>query len=256
MAASSELAEKVKMVESKVSVEPIYSTITYPTGHFSLSNGCRTSKIEENGGYEDWFVTAVRYKDGPCYMVKVNPGDSRGFRSIVVMIESKATKMNTTLNRPYTLLEKQGLAYVSAIVAHVYEECFKLVAQVEIAGNNAHDFEDAKLGPTFLLGKPSEPTMNHSHLIGRGNPDHVYFPSILPGRKLGGPRPGQMFNMRGDATTPHFGEDVGNMSKGKWLSKIGGEDSEIKRFAKHLETCLHPFITKDSDLEFIFPTLS
>ena len=153
--------------------------------------------------------------------------------------------MQNTLNRRYSLVEKQGLGYVSTIVAHGCEENLKVIVQIEIAGNNAHDFKDDQ----FVLGKTSEPIMCHSHTILRGFPEHVYLPSILPGRKLGGPRPGQMFNMRGDVKEPGPGGDVGNMSKGKWSS------GEIKVFATYLESCLRPFILESADLEFISPTL-
>lgn len=228
---------------------PIYSSFVYPPDHFSLENGCKA---------ENWFVAAVRYKKGPCYLVKVNPTDSRGFRTIVRLIEKNISDMKNTLNRPYSLLEKQGLLHVMATVAHVYDECFKLVAQMEVAGNNAHDFrvcenkgdaksDDKSTGPVFILGKQSEPIMLHGHITGRGHTEHIYFPSILPEQKLGGPRPGQPFNGRGDAHEPGPGGDTGNMSKNKWPSAAGGK--EMKLFAAHLARCLRPFVL--GDLEFI-----
>lgn len=215
------------MSESKETNRPIYSVIDYPKGHFSLSNG--------HG--EKWFVMALRYKNGPCYLIKANPSDARGLRSIVVLITPDAADMHTTINRPYTLLEKQGLLYVASLVAHVCETCFGVVVQVEMAGNNAHDFKENKV----ILGKSSEPIMNHLHLICRGNPNHAYI-SELPDLKLGGPVPGEMFNMRGDAKEG----DPGNMSKVKWPSP-----EHMKMFATILNKNLLLQLEGMGELEII-----
>ena len=165
--------------EKKEMKFPIYSTFTYPDDHFSLSNG---------SAGEDWFVAALRYKKGPHYLVKVNTHDAKGLRVIVRLITLNSSDMPSTLNRPYTLQEKQGLCHVSALVAHIYEICFGLVAQVEILGNNAHDMKDGKV----ILGKLAEPVMLHAHVFGRGDPEHAYI-AELPDLKLGGPPPGQLF---------------------------------------------------------------
>ena len=80
---------------------PIYSTITYPKDHFSLEDGSEG---------EDWFVAIVQYKKGPYYLIKVNPRDVRGLRSIVRLVSKRKSEIQATLNRSYTPQEKQGLA--------------------------------------------------------------------------------------------------------------------------------------------------
>jgi hypothetical protein len=200
------------MTETKAT-HKVYAKFIYPENHFALSNG---SKGEE-------FVIA-RYRYRCCvtlreahYLVKVNPSDRREYRSLVVLITSDQKDMETTLNRPYSLLEKQGLFYLLSLVGHAYNE-LDLEAQIEVAGNNAHDFKDG----FFTLGKKNEPLMLHGHVIGRGDPSHEY----ITGIKLGGPSPGSLFNMRGDSFSP---SDIGNCSKEKWLP------GEIRTFAAILE---------------------
>lgn len=217
-----------------LSKSPIYSTIDYPTCHFSLADGSLTE------GQEDWFVAVVQYKKGPYYLIKVNPTDARGLRSIVRLISQRKSEMKETLNRPYTLQEKQGLAHVLALVSHIYEQELGLVAQVEIAGNNAHDFKDGHM----ILGKPTEPIMCHGHVVGRGDPHYAYI-TELPDLKLGGQRPGEPFNGRGNSTSG----DIGNMFKVAWPSI-----THLKTFAKILSSYICQAISDardKSDLELV-----
>ncbi len=78
------------------------------------------------------------------------------------------------------------------MVAHAYEK-LGLIAQIEVLGNNAHAF-DAQSCAT-LVGSAQEPSMLHGHVLGRGNPSHDY----IRGVSLKGPRPGEIFKLRGNS---------------------------------------------------------
>ena len=85
-----------------------------------------------------------------------------------------------------------------------------------------------------------------------GWPEHIYFPLDLPGRKLGGPRPGKLFDMRGNSPLPEPHGDTGNMSKGKWMS-----EDEMKKFATILQLYLKKFVLDEglANVEFITSSL-
>lgn len=62
---------------------------------------------------------------------------------------------------------------------------------------------------TMIIGTINEPGMLHAHIMGRGDPAHAYIGNLI----LGGPNPGEMFNLRGD------GKEPGNDNKlGWWIS--------------------------------------
>jgi hypothetical protein len=194
-------ASTVTESKTPLGTAPTYYTGSYPAKHFSLDNGATRP---------EWWVTTLKIKpvggigSESHMMVKLNPSDARGYRALVVLVTPSAVDMPGTLNRPYSLGEKQALYRALALVAHVYES-LGLVAQTEVAGNNAHSWTDGKL----VLGTPSEPIMLHGHVLGRGDPGRAYVPG-LPDFHLGGPPPGRLFNMRGD------GSDAGNTRKEKW----------------------------------------
>ena len=210
---------------------PTYYSGTYADGHFALATG-------DKG--EAWYVATVHYNKHR-YMVKLNPSDARGLRAIVVL---QAVDMRQTLNRPYTLGEKQGLGAVLMWVAHAYDR-LGMCAQVEIAGNNAHSFESAavvggggeeekkKIVAHFVIGNAKEPGMLHGHVIGRADPS-----ARLPGMQnsIGGPPPGCLFNMRGDGT------DDGNRSKVPWIG------ADMRLFAAQLAATLVSKIDGDDAL--------
>jgi hypothetical protein len=209
---------------SEATTAPTYYSGTYADGHFALATG-------DKG--EAWYVATVRCGEHR-YMVKLNPSDARGLRAIVVL---QGVDMRQTLNRPYTLCEKQGLGAVLMWVAHAYDR-LGMCAQMEIAGNNAHSFESAAVGgggggggeeekkknaAHFVIGNAKEPGMLHGHVIGRADPS-----ARLPGMQnsIGGPPPGCLFNMRGD------GADEGNRSKTLWTG------ADMRLFAAQLAATL------------------
>jgi hypothetical protein len=147
-------------------------------------------------------VVALAYHADCEYAVYVNPTDKRGYRCIARFI--KNGNMASTVNREYTSRERIGLGLVVQLVADVYSRIVP-IAQTAVAGNNAHKF-DKETGITFL-GHPGEPNFLHGHIFGRGNPDGEY----VDGVKLGGPTPGEIFDMR--AKTPGV---PGNDAKAKW----------------------------------------
>ena len=104
-----------------------------------------------------------------------------------------------------------------------------MVAQVEVAGNNAHSFVDG----IFAIGTTGEPGMLHGHVIGRGDPAACYAESKSV---LGGPPPGRLFNMRGDGT------DDGNKSKLKWT------EVDMRKFAARLARGLARQVTLGSSV--------
>ncbi len=149
------------------------------------------------------FIARLKVR-GFFFAFYINPTDSRGYRSIVRLVNKD---MLTTYNRAYTFEEKAALQLALSVLVEAYET-LGLITQVEVAGNNSQSF-DAGKGETFV-GKPSEPSMLHGHVIGRGNPEFEY----ITGIKLGGPIPGALFNMRGNDPNSE-----GNETKGKWSTE-------------------------------------
>ena len=172
---------------SKLSYE---SKLVYDPSHWALHYLTSKDKV---------FVAHFQHQEMEA-VLKLNATDSRGYRGIITMVSQD---MTTTLNRPSTLREKLFIQKVAALVLQAYEG-LGLLAQMEIAGNNSHEFDSAT-GVTHV-GTKKEPTMLHVHLIGRGDPTYEF----VRGVPLRGPCPGQLFNMRGD------GSDDGNKTKTKW----------------------------------------
>lgn len=167
------------------------------------------------------FIAKATYKDSE-YAIYLNPTDSRGYRSIVALTDLK--NPSTTFNRDYSLDEKIGLNLLISLVAHVYSR-FELEAQTSVAGNNAHSL-DPETG-IFQVGSAKEPSMLHGHIYGRGNPYGEYIEDV----KLGGPVPGEIFDMRG--ATPYV---PGNEAKTQWqagemqkvIARLKAEIEEVK----------------------------
>ena len=136
--------------------------------------------------------------------MKINPTDSRGYRTIVGLTNSQ---MSSTLNRKYTSMERLAVHSVTSLMEVIYER-IGLIAQSEVAGNNCQDI--CPSSGDVIVGY-SEPSCLHAHLIGRGQLGREY----ISGNPLTGPRVGEMFNMRGDDKAP-LGIP-GNMCKEQWM---------------------------------------
>lgn len=197
-----------------------FNNIQYPVNHWAHRYPQKTDR---------GFICKFNYSKNE-YTVCLNSTDSRGYRSIVSLVVA-FPGMKTTFNRPYNLSEKVGLQLSLTVVAHAYEK-LNLVGQVEIAGNNSHLFENDQL----TLGTIKEPSLLHGHIIGRGDPNFEY----VLGVPLRGPKPGELFNMRGnDLTTP------GNDKKTPWiLTEIDLVSSAILAKIRHV-WALEPILNLD-----------
>ncbi len=170
------------------------------------------------------FIAKATYKNSE-YAIYLNPSDSRGYRSIVTLTDS--IDPSTTFNRDYTLEESIGLNLLITLVTQVYSK-IDLVSQSSVAGNNSHSF-DPNTG-IFQIGNSKEPSMLHGHVYGRGNPNGEY----IEGVKLGGPAPGEIFDMRG--ATPNV---PGNESKTKW--NAGEMEKVTERLKAEIEKIKYVF---------------
>jgi len=191
----------------------VYNKIIYPDNHYVFKS--KTNKT---------CVCSLRYTNNDNiyeYLVELNPTDSRGYRTIVGL---NAFFRQTQLNRQYSAEEKQGMLIISNIVMCAFEE-FGLIPQLEVAGNNSQYSENF----TSYCGTIEEPSILHSHIICRGDPARAYISNI----KLGGPKLGQLFNMR--------------VGKEKWQN-----ESEIQEIA----TALRDSIKNVLNNEGIFKNIS
>ena len=152
------------------------------------------------------------------YVLYVNPTDSRGYRCIVRFIDNN--DMKSTINRKYSLSERAGLWKVVTIVESALEDVGEIV-QVAKAGNNAHTFDVAS-GQT-QLGHSGEGNFLHAHLWVRGNPES----EPVPGIPLGGPCPGEVFDMRGKTSSI-----AGNDKKKPW------KEEQMKQVVNFIRKCL------------------
>jgi len=153
----------------------IYGKINYDAHHWSLNSN-------------EQFVIKYERENIYRFVIMLNPTDCRGYRLIVKYIcNNYDTNIKNTFNRKYTHEERTALLIVTSKFCTIIET-FDLLTQIEVAGNNSHYFKD---GITYI-GTEKEPSMLHSHIICRGDPNHNYIGSV----KLRGPEPGQLFNMR------------------------------------------------------------
>lgn len=172
-----------------------------------------TTHVYYDGQYESshWAMKRITPQDsnfiaigrfgGSEYTIYLNPTDSRGYRSNVWLTD--ITDLSKGYNRDYTTEERMGLNLLIALMTQVYAK-IGLEAQSAVAGNNSHSF-DPETGITYI-GSAKEPSMLHGHIMGRGNPGGEY----VEGVPLGGPNPGELFDMRGMTNMP------GNNAKTKW----------------------------------------
>lgn len=177
----------------------IFAPVSVPDTHFSV-----TPLAPE----DPHFIAIIRVgavadtSDGRVFTIKMNPTDSRGYRCLVTL--TAASSPRSVLNRAFSLLERQRLHAVLALVSHAYTQ-LGLIAQVEVAGNNSHSF-DLATGITTIGA--SEPCSLHGHVIGRGTPSHFYVENI----PLGGPPPGELFDMRQPKQQWNTAEDVAQVA--------------------------------------------
>lgn len=167
----------------------LFAPVDVPDNHWAVTPLFST---------DDHFVYHCVVNGRFTLQVKLNPTDSRAYRSIVFLMDPKNPR--ATLNRKYTLEERMALHTVLALTASVYES-LGLIAQVEVAGNNSHSF-DTSTGVT-TVGK-LEPSFLHGHVLGRGNPQASYIANV----PLRGPAPGELFNMREGKTKWSADEQV------------------------------------------------
>ena len=151
------------------------------------------------------FAKFLYEKDGKShkYYGYLNPTDSRGLRSIVCLNEDKVL---SAYNRSYTSGEQTGLLLAAGLIRQIYEEKFG-IAQLTMAGNNAHKFNN-ETGKT-IIGRADEPHMLHIHIWARSDPSLPVADGVI-----GGPKPGLVFDMRGQTK----GEE-GNHQKTPWSEK-------------------------------------
>ncbi len=192
----------------------VYYEGQYESSHWAMK---RTTAQDAN------FIAVGRFGDSE-YTIYLNPTDSRGYRSIVSL--SDTTDLSMGYNRDYTTHERIGLNLLIALVTEIYAK-IGLEAQSAVAGNNSHSF-DPETGITYI-GSPKEPSMLHGHVMGRGNPSGEY----VDGVPLGGPQPGELFDMRGITNIP------GNNSKTKW--KAGEMEKVVSTIRAHLDETKNAF---------------
>jgi hypothetical protein len=112
--------------------------------------------------------------------VVLNPTDSRWYRCIAALgTGDEPPRQRASLyNRPYTLEERLAIHTACAVVSQAVQERLGLVAQVILAGNNAHS-----VGPNgeLCLGTPDEPSILHAHVLCRGDSNRAYSGTVTLG---------------------------------------------------------------------------
>lgn len=136
-----------------------HPTSVYPVGHWALH--CWSEADPE-------FIAHIEAR-GHLFAVFANPTDCRGLRVIVALAD--LNDMRSTLNRPYTVDEEEGLAVAASRVKWAFQTTFSVVAQLAILGNNAHHLDSAG---ALIAGSDSEPSVLHAHVVCRGDPAKIY----------------------------------------------------------------------------------
>jgi hypothetical protein len=144
---------------------------TYPDSHWAS----KTLSFSD-----DHLIAFAHYKQHQ-YAIYLNPGDCRGYRSVVRLHGPNV------YNRPYTDEEYAGLFNVTSAVYLAYNKLVP-ITQMAIAGNNAQTVDN----DIVVFGSENEPNMLHSHIWARG----VLNTEYITGCPLSGPKVGELFNMR------------------------------------------------------------
>jgi hypothetical protein len=214
----------------------IFNTFQYASNHWA----CRM--LTETDDQFIAFITKNNYR----FLVKLNPTDSRGYRTIVQYCGQfqfdGTTDINNTFNRLYTVKEKTALFEVTSEVSEYYE-LLGLVTEIEYAGNNSHEFKNE----TLYLGKQDEPSMLHTHIICRGDPEHAYIGNV----KLRGPIPHESFDMRKGKTEWENGE-MKQISEKIRKMHHDSEDSkkQLSQFIRNLQQDAQTLINKQVIITF------
>lgn len=155
------------------------SKIVYGNYDYSKHPWASQKKTEENPEF-----VIYHQENGIWFMIYMNPGDQRGYRTIVRLMSDN---MLETYNREYTEEEERGLFMTLQKLSRAYQK-LGMTAQVIIAGNNSQVLtEDGNI----QMGVEKEPSMLHGHVLGRGNPNNEY----VEGVKLLGPKLGEWFDL-------------------------------------------------------------
>lgn len=194
-----------------------YIEFKYDKDHWSLDNT-----------KEGTCIAFVKFRDKYNYAIKLNPTDRRGYRALVSYIGDDKVDIQTTFNRQYTVAEQRGLSDVTTFMIEIYKKLGLPIVQTAQAGNNSHSLM-AESGIT-QIGSEKEPSMLHTHIWGRGNPEQEF----ILGIPLDGPKPGEMFDMM--AKTPSV---PGNQKKIKW------EPKQLETGLQVLKKALHDYSHSD-----------
>lgn len=173
----------MKSVKSSI----VFNKITYDPKHWSLEKKDESSPEFIRFMHVD--IEGTKYH----FVIYVNPTDRRGYRTIIKYLGtkdeySKGVVDSSTFNRSYTENEIYALKLCETRLYIAYQKA-GLFPQQANAGNNSHCAKDGKM----VVGAKEEPSFLHCHFFGRGSPKEEY----IPGIPLGGPAPGEIFDMRG-----------------------------------------------------------
>lgn len=198
-----------------------YVKYEYPEKHWALDSTKEGTCIAFVKLRDEYINDANEHAEYN-YAIKLNPTDRRGYRVLVTYVGDLQSDIQSTFNRPYSLVEQKGLSDVTTLMIEIYKKIGLPIVQTAQAGNNSHSF-DITTG-MIQIGNTKEPSMLHTHIWGRGNPQHEY----ILGVPLDGPKPGEMFDMM--ANTPHV---PGNQKKVPWEANL--LDLSLQVFKKTLQ---------------------
>lgn len=180
------------MSRHQKNMEKVYYQGQYASTHWAM----KPFTLEDNG------VIALLKYHRLQYVVLLHPHDKRGYRCIIRLIDNE--HMASTFNRPFTPKETKGLSIITEAVTQAYETILP-VAQSFKLGNNSQTFD--KRLHRVQFGNAKEPSILHTHVMGRGDPSKDY----IPGVPLDGPMLGTLFLFETyDKTVP------GNDARKSW----------------------------------------
>jgi len=151
----------------------------YQNNHWAVVD-CQLDRADE------YRVCVLWWRGEIPVIVKVNPTDVRGYRSIATAVN--CIDPCRTFNRSPTVEENAALCAVLGLMKAIWDSQ-GLIGQISVAGNNSHSSPD---GVRMLAGTQKEMTMIHGHVIARG----PLGSEVVPGVPLLGPVPGAEFSLR------------------------------------------------------------
>lgn len=167
----------------------------------------------------------VKFRNKYNYVMKLNPSDCRGYRSLMCFIGDDTTDIQHAFNREYTVAEQRGLSDVTIIMTEVYKKLGLAIVQTIQAGNNAHSLLPSGV---VQIGSEAEPNLLHTHMWARGNPEQEY----ILGIPLRGPNPGNVFEMK--AKNPNVPSLVPS-------DKIRWKPKELEQALLVMKSILHDY---------------